>query len=526
MHLIWAIIVVLVWMSLSITVRDAFSATSKSCNFQRIGDGVCVCNATYCDTLNVPNAKCGEFVLITTSKMGKRFHISDPMMNSSKVAVPTNRWLKIDTNQTYQNVMGFGGGFTDAVSAIIASMTESLRYCVYMSYASVTNGAAYQLFRIPLGGSDFSETPWAYNEQPEYDVMLTNMTEFHPLDQRRVEQIKELATFMPNSTMKLMLCAWSPPPWMKNNKRWTGISHLPMQFYSVWALYHIKALDLYRHEGINVWSLSTGNEPISSSIVPFMGLGWSANNQKQWVSMFLKPMLKGYGYGDVLIIGLDDQRTSLSAYGFAFQRNFTDPQIVDLDMIGVHWYLDSVSDINTLDRITKRHRIPILYTESCVGAGLNGLDTVRGPKLGSWARCQEYVQNMIKVFSHGVSGFIDWNMVLNLQGGPNYIHNYADAPLIFDQQNQTFYKQPMFYGIAHFSRFLHANCTRIGSQLSLISGFNVDAIAFSCIDYTRIIIMHNRSSNDERITVIVPNIVSVNLILDASSVNTLVYRDC
>ena len=116
--------------------------------------------------------------------------------------------------------------------------------------------------------------------------------------------------------------------------------------------------------------------------------------------------------------------------------------------------------------------------------------------------------------------------MLDTQGGPSVFENFVDAAIIFDVTNQTLYKQPIFYGIAHFSKFLQSDCTRISSNLSLISRLRVEAVAFSCANYTKVIIMHNRSTSPERITVIDKNRSEIGLTLDASSINTLVYRDC
>lgn len=505
----------------------------KPCNYYRIGEsGVCVCNTTYCDMFDIPELGCGEYVLVTTSKGGKRFHTTIGEMNVMNAAASTSsplngRWLTIDESQQYQKIIGFGGALTDSSSALIASMNKTLRDCVYKSYASIEHGAAYQIIRIPLGGTDFSDSPWAYNEQPTDDILLTNMTALHPLDKRRVKQIKELLELMPplQSTLKLMLCAWSPPPWMKTNKQWHGLSFLPKQYYSLWAMYHVKVLNLWQNDGIHFWSISTGNEPITANILPFLGLSWIMNEQKQWLSAYLKPMLKRHGYNDVKILALDDQRSLLLTFCLAFQRNLFNSTLDDVDMIGVHWYFDAISDPNLTRRIAKQ--TPIIVTEACAGAGLNLLDLERGPKLGAWSRCQEYVQKIIDNLDDGVSAFIDWNMVLNRNGGPNYVHNFVDAPMIFDQHNQTLYKQPIFYGISHFARFLHANCTRIDSNLGWMSRISVSAMAFSCSNYTKVIIMHNRSSSPQPITITqTNNITRSHFVLDALSVNTLVYRSC
>jgi glucosylceramidase len=53
-----------------------------------------------------------------------------------------------------------------------------------------------------------------------------------------------------------------------------------------------------------------------------------------------------------------------------------------------------------------------------------------------------------------VTGWIDWNMALDLEGGPNWASNFVDAPVIVNATADEFYKQPMFYTMAHFSKFL------------------------------------------------------------------------
>lgn len=134
---------------------------SNPCNFQPMSDsGVCACNTTYCDTFDIPTIDCGEFLMVTSSKAGKRFHISKwQEFNSITSPVLPVRWLKIDRNRTFETVIGFGGALTDATSSLIDQMPRTIRHCAYNSYISPSFGAAYQIFRIPLGGSDFGDAP-------------------------------------------------------------------------------------------------------------------------------------------------------------------------------------------------------------------------------------------------------------------------------------------------------------------------------------------------------------------------------
>ena len=49
-----------------------------------------------------------------------------------------------------------------------------------------------------------------------------------------------------------------------------------------------------------------------------------------------------------------------------------------------------------------------------------------------------------------VAGWTDWNLALDLEGGPNWVKNFVDSPIIVDSSQGVFYKQPMFYHMGHF----------------------------------------------------------------------------
>lgn len=504
--------------------------TAKRCNFQKVGDGICVCNATYCDTLDVPElVQCDEHFVITSSRDGKRFEIRNSTALGSIQLRPdqmSNHRMDINTSIRYQVMLGFGGALTDASSQMIAAMSSDMQQHLYQSYMSPINGLAYDMLRIPLGASDFSEYPWAYNEYPENDKKLTNITVLHPLDQRRIHQINGMRSAVPGLDVRLMFAAWSPPKWMKSNKNWSGLSTLRPEYYDAWALYHIKVLELWRAQGMNVWSVSLGNEPTLSGLVQFLSLGWWPNDQKRWLNDHLKPALAQSNVSDALILGFDDLRSNLLSFCRGYQKSWRDADIENVDLIGVHWYFDKISSVNVLDQVANRYNKPVLYTESCTGVGLASNDPIHGPVFGSWARCMEYVNSMIDIFEHSVAGFIDWNMVLDEAGGPNYVQNVADAPIIFHKANGTLIKQPMFYGIAHFSRFVRAGCVRVQSKLSIYSNRKIKATAFLCENETVVVILHNIAASTERIAIILNNDARIMLTLDPYSVNTLVHKNC
>lgn len=195
-----------------------------------------------------------------------------------------------------------------------------------------------------------------------------------------------------------------------------------------------------------------------------------------------------------------------------------------VDMFGVHWYLDNFMPPfwNNVAHIIYPTK-PILNTESCSGAGTNVLE-VRGPDSGSWSRCEDYVSKYIKSFLHWNTGWIDWNLWLNEQGGPVNINNAVDASIIINETTgNEFYKQPMYYGIGHFSKFIQPGCKRIETDLYTLS-VAIEAVAFDCPEKTVTVILHNRGILPKTIRLIDKQMnARIELNLDAKSVTSVVY---
>ena len=53
-----------------------------------------------------------------------------------------------------------------------------------------------------------------------------------------------------------------------------------------------------------------------------------------------------------------------------------------------------------------------------------------------------------------VTGWVDWNLALDMDGGPNWVENFVDAPIIINAAEDEFYKQPMYYALGHISRYM------------------------------------------------------------------------
>lgn len=95
-----------------------------------------------------------------------------------------------------------------------------------------------------------------------------------------------------------------------------------------------------------------------------------------------------------------------------------------------------------------------------------------------------------------VVGWTDWNLWLNEFGGPNWVGNFVDAPIIVNRTkgsySSEFYKQPSFYVLAHFSMFVVPGSVR----LEVVDGYlPVEAVAFETPDGNIAVVLLNTNEN-------------------------------
>jgi glucosylceramidase len=96
----------------------------------------------------------------------------------------------------------------------------------------------------------------------------------------------------------------------------------------------------------------------------------------------------------------------------------------------------------------------------------------------------------LQVLNYRVQGWIDWNMALDLTGGPNWANNFVDSPIIVNATANEFYKQPMFYVLGHFSKFIIRDSIRILTSVKP-SGV-IEAVAVKTPQDTTVVVLLNR----------------------------------
>jgi glucosylceramidase len=75
--------------------------------------------------------------------------------------IPWN--VEINRNEKFQEIIGFGGSWSDAAAIGIDRMSPDLRTKILRSYFS-DQGIEYSLARVVISGCDFSTVPYSYDD--------------------------------------------------------------------------------------------------------------------------------------------------------------------------------------------------------------------------------------------------------------------------------------------------------------------------------------------------------------------------
>lgn len=487
---------------------------------------VCVCNATYCDTIGDiepgPSNPYAYYYAVVTTRDGLRLASRTGSFGDN---LKVNANVFTVGNTTEQTILGFGGAFTDAATLTMNSLSAKARSKLIETYFSGT-GSEYNIARIPMASCDFSEHIYSYDETVA-DLKLENFSLTREDIVYKIPAIKE-AMRVSRRNISLFGSPWSSPFWMKTNKNMTGKGKLkgePGQpYYKAWANYFVKFLQAYKSQGVNIWGLTAQNEPSDGDITdfPFQCLGWTPELQRDFIAKDLGPALEANGFGDVKLMILDDQRVFLPYWADVVLKYPDAAKYVS--GIAVHWYEDlfvppSALDI-TYDKFGKDYFI--LNTEADEKDWLNKNRTVL---LGSWHRGERYFTDIVQDLNHGVSGWVDWNLALSMEGGPNLVENWADSAIIVNAEKDEFYKQPMFYAMAHFSKYVPAGSKVVSHESNTTREAGIEAVFFLKDESSTVVAnVINTSELGQNVTIIDPEIVgNINFYMSPKSFVTFFW---
>jgi glucosylceramidase len=315
------------------------------------------------------------------------------------------------------------------------------------------------------------------------------------------------AAFAREPALKLYFSPWSPPAWMKTSGnlvggRFKGIGTSDRRYVDAWARSYVTFLDLWRAQNVSFWGFTILNEPGSDQFVSWNSMAMSGADEKELVAT-IGPVVKAK-YPQIKLMVHDDQVYALKSRLEQSGAGVLDSEYVD--GIAFHWYgtqagsyeNGSVIEIASLTvpvgggvevreiyegHIRNNNKF-MLATEACNGYLVALLHTLldvdsesnnRGVRPGDWYRGYRYSKDILFQIGNGASGWVDWNLLLDSSGGPNWAGNNVDAPVLVGYGNRSLWVSPMFFHLAHWAKYVTPGSIALAVDSSQSSSLQIAA---------------------------------------------------
>ena len=297
----------------------------------------------------------------------------------------------------YQTFLGFGGAFTQSSGYNYLKLNDEEKRSLLTDYFSI-DGLNYNMGRLPIGSCDFSPEKYSYSYRED-------------LSDFSIEKDKQYILPMLNDAKKIkneikfVSSPWSPPEFMKDNKKLVLGGKLLDGFKETWANYIVKYLQEYKQNGINVDYITVQNEPNAKQI--WESCLYTPQEERDLVVHHLYPKFKENGI-DTEILIWDHNKDGI--YRRAEEELSSSEAQEAISGIAYHYYSGDHFDNLRLIKEKFPNKL-LIHTEGCTGYSLfKREDEVRNGEI--------YAHDILGDLNAGTNAYIDWNLLLDHKGRP------------------------------------------------------------------------------------------------------------
>jgi glucosylceramidase len=446
-------------------------------------------------------------------------------------ATITQSDVEIDPSTPLQVIEGFGGCFNELGWASLSLLSNNDREAIFKELFAPGFGASFTICRMPVGANDFSLKWYSYDETDgDFDLSHFSITnDMYTL----VPFIKNAKKYNPH--LQLWASPWSPPQWMKQNKRYAAatvpskaqlkeyadkgykmdgfdfsnvennvtadqVGHegsnlfiRDPRYFKSYALYFSKFIDAYQKLGINIGMVMPQNE--FNSAQPFPSCPWTAAGLSRFLT-YLGPAM---------------QKKGIKVFFGTVERG--NEKLVDtiLTAPGCEQYISGVgfqwAGKGAIAGIHKRYpRLTLYQSEQECGNGKN-----------DWSYCKYTWTLMKHYFNSGANAYMYWNISLP-KGGLSHWGWKQNSLVTVDTTTKQFSFNHEYYLFKHLSHYV-----RPGSRLLSVKGAFKDLLAFKNKDNSIVVVVENEAGTDRTLHIKTGNQM-IEAKLAADSFNTFLIK--
>lgn len=392
------------------------------------------------------------------------------------VGIPEMKLVKLYPDIAYQQVAGFGAALTEASGYVFSQMDDATQRD-FLETCFGTSGNRYSLCRLSIQSCDFSLTPRSY--MPKRDDSLAGFSIDD--DWAYVLPLIKAAQAV-NPDLEFVASPWSPPAWAKTNRTMKFGGHLKRSAYDVWARMIARAIASYRAEGVHIGRITVQNE--TQARQTWESCLFTADQEARFLTEHLKPALAREDLADVKVFIWDHNKEGMLDRARAVMGDAAAAAAVD--GIAFHWYSGDHFEALRAARDFVGPERELIFSEGCDFYSA-------GDPYWELPHAEHYAHEIIGDLEAGANGIIDWNILLDAQGGPNHVGNFCDAPIMYDASAGGMAVRLPFHYIGHFSRYIAPGARRL---LTTRYTTDLECSGFLNPDGSYALVVLNRTGSD------------------------------
>ena len=410
----------------------------------------------------------------------------------------------------YQEILGFGGAFTEAAAYNYAQMSEENKALVRRAYFDPVEGIGYNFGRTHINSCDFSLAPYTYVTEGDKTLESFDLGQ----DKKFVLPFLKDALGTVRDELVLFASPWSPPAYMKDTGNVMEGGKLSEEYKTTWAHYYAKYIKAMAAEGVTVSAITIQNEPMA--IQPWESCQYSAEDEAEFAEKFLIPALDEEGLSHIKILVWDHNKERV--YDRAKKVLRSDLLRERIWGVGHHWY--SGEHFEGLKLVYEVLGKQVVCSEFCCGIYTDPL------------KCAElYAKEICEDLNNYSTAICDWNLILSEIGGPFHNRSYransaamdpddgCAAPILYNAAKDEVTITPCYYYIGHFSKYVKRGARRIATTKYTA---DLHVSAFENPDGEKVLVAMNDTDRDREI-VVRHNDVCTRTILGAHSIATILW---
>jgi len=431
-------------------------------------------------------------VYTTASQKNLRLtHTVTKDFSKARQPLETETFVVVNPGKIFQTLIGIGGALTDASAEVFATLPAEKQKELLTAYYDPEQGIGYTFARTNIHSCDFSSASYTYVSDD--DKVLKTFSIDHDRNYR-IPLIKQ-AIAAAGGKLKLFASPWSPPAFMKTNHDMLHGGKLLPEYADAWALYFTKFIKAYESEGVPIWGITVQNEPMATQT--WESCIYTAEEERDFLKNHLGPTMVHEGLSDKKIIVWDHNRDLIVHRANTILE---DPEAAKYVWgIGFHWYETWTGGEPMYGNVALVHESwpekHLIFTEGTPAS-------YSRENLMKWENAERYGSSMIHDFNAGTEAWTDWNILLDMQGGPNHVGNFCVAPVHADTATGELVYTPSYFYIGHFSKFIRPGAQRVSCAPSRSI---LEATSFLNLDGSLATVVMNRTGREIRFSLIIGN---------------------